>query len=103
MLLIEPTFINIHDVVETATDDQHRNPNLKAEDVEYWKSLVSQSNNKMSYPIQEEDSPYPSDSSSDAPSVSPSNAPSVVSPSNAPSVSPSEVVTTLEVSMSYMP
>ena len=83
-----------HDVVEKATDDKHRNPNLKADDIEYWNSVVSQSN--MSYPIQaaaihDEDTPCPTDDSSDAPSVS---------PSTAPSASPDEVVMHLEVIMS---
>jgi hypothetical protein len=81
------------------------NPNLKAEDMEYWKSLVNESKNNMSYPIQaaaihEEDTPCPTDDSSDAPSESPSDVPSG-SPSDAPSVSPVEVVLPLEVSMSY--
>ena len=103
----------VYDAVEKDTDDKHRNPNLKAEDIEYWNSVVSESKTNMSYPIQaaaieEKDTPCPTDDSSDAPSISSSDAPSVsssdvpsVSPSDAPSVSTSEVVTPLEVTMSY--
>ena len=95
----------VYDAVEKDTDDKHRNPNLKAEDIEYWNSLVSESKSNMSYPIQaaaieEKDTPCPTDDFSDVPSVSPSDVPSV-SPSDAPSVSTSEVVTPLEVTMSY--
>ena len=103
----------VYDAVEKDTDNKHRNPNLKAEDIEYWNSVVSESKTNMSYPIQaaaieEKDTPCPTDDSSDAPSISSSDAPSVsssdvpsVSPSDAPSVSTSEVVTPLEVTMSY--
>jgi len=111
----------VYDAVEKDTDDKHRNPNLKAEDIDYWNSVVSESKTNMSYPIQaaaieEKDTPCPTDDSSDAPSVSSSDAPSVsssdapsvspsdapsVSPSDAPSVSTSEVVTPLELTMSY--
>lgn len=92
-----PNHKTIHDVVEKATDDKHRNPNLKAEDMEYWTNVVNESKNNMSYPIQaaaihEEDTPCPTDDSSDAPSGS---------PSDTPSVSPVEVVLPLEVIMSY--
>ena len=87
----------VYDAVEKDTDDKHRNPNLKAEDIDYWNSVVSESKTNMSYPIQaaaieEKDTPCPTDDSSDAPSVS---------SSDVPSVSPSEVLTPLEVTMSY--